>query len=137
EGHLDEALAILLKHYRAKQKDFDFLMLLAKAASRAGEFQTAVGAYQKAHANSPHSRMGREALFHAAFLSYQYQDYDGASRKFEQFLAKYPRSGLSRDSRWHLAWVRYLKGDFEGAAKAFEELLALKKRYRRSWRKFS
>ncbi|MCB0361562.1 MAG: transglycosylase SLT domain-containing protein [Bdellovibrionales bacterium] len=139
EGFVEEALKILLKHYEKHKKSFTLLMLLAKAASRAGEYQTAVGAYHQAHESNPKSRSGREALFQAAFLSYQFQDYDGASRKFELFIKKYPRSGLSRDSQWHLSWIRYLKGDYQGALEGFDQILGKKKsrRNRRYWSKFS
>ena len=99
DGLVTEALKLLLKHYKTHQKDYDYLMLLARAASRAGEFQTAVGAYDKAHEVAPTAYRARRALFQAAFLSYQFQDYDGAGRKFEAFRKKYPTSGLSRDAQ--------------------------------------
>lgn len=139
EGYVSEALTVLLKHYEKHQRSFSYLQLLAKAAARAGEYQTAVGAYNRAHDLSPKSRGGREALFQAAFLSYQFQDYDGAARKFEKLIEKHPRSGLSRDSQWHLSWIRYLKGDYQGAIAGFDKILDKKKnrRTRRGWRKFS
>ncbi len=137
EGHVQDALKILLGHYKTQERNKDYLMLLAKASSRAGEFQTAVGAYHKVHKLRQRSRLGRKALFQAAFLSYQFQDYDGAGRKFSEFIKKYRRSGLSRDSRWHLAWIKYLKKDYEGANVAFTKLLKDMKRYRRRWRNYS
>lgn len=120
EGLTEEALKILLNHYRTQKNNFNYLTLLARAAARAGEFQTAVGAYYKAHQLSPGSRSGREALFQAAFLSYQFQDYDGATRKFEKFISKYAKSGLAKDARWHLAWIKYLKGNYQGALADFQ-----------------
>ena len=137
EGGAAQALKILLTHYKKQKKNFKYLMLLGKAASRSGQFQTAVGAYYKGFKNRPNSKKGRKALFRAAFLSYQFQDYDGASRKFHEFIKKNPHSGLSRDAKWHLAWIRYLRGDHIGASRSFEKLLKAKKRYRRKWRKLS
>lgn len=139
EGYVNEALKILLQHYEKHQKNFNFLKLLGKAAARAGEYQMAVGAYHRAHELNPKSKTGREAMFQSAFLSYQFQDYDGASRKFEQFIKEYPRSGLSRDSEWHLSWIRYLKGDYDGAYAGFSDILEKKKnrRTRRYWGKVS
>lgn len=139
DGFASEALKVLLPHYEKHKSSFGYLEVLGKAAARAGEYQTAVGAYQRAHDSSPKSRSGREALFQAAFLSYQFQDYDGASRKFEKLITKYPNSGLSRDSKWHLSWIRYLKGDYQGAIGGFDEILNIKKdrRARRGWRNFS
>ncbi len=123
DGYPDEALKILVKYYENRKRDVGFLLQMGRAAARAGEFQTAVGLYQKAHDLSPRSRAGRESLFQAAFLSYQFQDYDGASRRFDRFVELYSRSGLAKDARWNLAWLRYLRGDYEGA---FDSLLALK-----------
>ncbi|MCB9025540.1 MAG: transglycosylase SLT domain-containing protein [Bdellovibrionaceae bacterium] len=136
EGFAGEAVETLLPYYDKKHKDFDYLMSLASAAARSGEYQTAVGAYYKAHKLRPKDRKGREALFRAAFLSYQFQDYDGATRKFQELIQLYNKSGLSRDAQWHLAWIRYLKGDYKGAISSFSEIQELKKKNRRVWSKF-
>ncbi len=76
---------------------------------------------------SPRSKTGRQALYQSAFLSYQFQDYDGAGRRFQEFMKVYPRSGLNRDAQWHLAWLKYLKGDYQGAYKAFASMNAQKR----------
>lgn len=136
EGFVDEALQTLLPLYEEREKDFDYLMLFAKAASRSGEFRAAVGAYHKAFDIKPNSASGRRALFQSAFLSYQFQDYDGAGRKFREFVQRYPRSGLSYDSKWHLAWIRYLRKDFEGAYLDLEHLNNLQRKSRRLRRKY-
>ena len=136
EGYVNEAVKILISHYEEQGKDFDYLMLLGKATSRSGEYQTAVGAYYKAYKLRPRERLGRGALFSAAFLSYQFQDYDGATRKFEEFIKKYKISGLRRDAQYHLAWIRYLKGDYRGAIQKFNDILKKKKHHRRHWRKY-
>ncbi len=136
QGYAGEAVETLLPHYESNSKNFDYLMNLGKASSRSGEYQTAVGAYYQAHKLKPRGRNGRKALFRAAFLSYQFQDYDGATRKFQNFTKLYKKSGLSRDAKWHLAWIRYLKGDYRGALTSFSKILKLKKRYKRKWSKF-
>ena len=135
EGFAGEAVETLLPYYEKRHKNFDYLMNLAQAAARSGEYQTAVGAYYKAHKLNPKSRQGREALFRAAFLSYQFQDYDGATRKFQELIKLHSQSGLSRDAQWHLAWIRYLKGDYQGAIANFTEILELKRKQRRKWSK--
>lgn len=83
EGLVREALNRLLPYYKdaKKKKKFKYISLLAKAASRSGEFQTAIGVYSEA-ARSMQGVDKRRALYRAAFLSYQNQDYDGALRKF-------------------------------------------------------
>ncbi len=120
EGAVDDALNLLTRYYPKFKGDMSFLMLLGHAAARSGEYQTAVGAYERAFSISPRSRKGREALYYAAHLSYQFQDYDGAVRKFNRFAKINPRSGLSRDASWHLAWLQYLRRDYSGAIKKFE-----------------
>jgi soluble lytic murein transglycosylase len=123
QGFVDEALTILVKYYDKQRSNFNFLMFMGKVAARAGEYQTAVGAYVRAHELSPRSKAGRKALFSAAFLSYQFQDYDGANRKFQDFAARYGSSGLSRDAKWHMAWIKYLKGNYSGAKSSFKQLV--------------
>ena len=122
DGHVEEALKILIRYYPQEKTNLRFLTLLGKAAARAGEYQMAVGAYEKAHNLSPNSRKGREALFQAAYLSYQFQDYDGAVRKFQEFAKRNPHSGLSRDAQWHLAWLQYLRSDYRGALERFAKV---------------
>ena len=122
EGRTDEAMKLILKHYKEQSSRPQFQLLLAKAASRAGEYQAAVGAFMKAYELAPHSKDASNALFSAAFTSYQFQDYDGASRKFDRFIKAFPKSKLTRDSQWHLAWMRYLRGDYNGAYESLNHL---------------
>lgn len=122
EGDVASAFRILSPYSRTKRKDFDYLMLLGKAGARAHKYQAAVGAYYRAYKSRPRSHDGREALFQSAFLSYQFQDYDGAFRRFTDFVQRFKRSGLSRDARWYLAWIRYLKADYKGAYRDLQKL---------------
>ncbi len=122
EGEVTKALDILLSHYQDRKSHFGYLMTFASAAARAGEVQAAVGSYYSAYKIGGRSKLAKQALYQAAFLSYQFQDYDGAARKFQEFMKAFPTSGLSRDAKWHLAWIRYLKGDYEGAYKSFGDL---------------
>ncbi|MCB0412439.1 MAG: transglycosylase SLT domain-containing protein [Bdellovibrionales bacterium] len=129
EGFVEEALRTLIPFFEEKSHDTDFLMLFAKAANRAGHYHNAARAYLQAHEVAPNSSDGTSALFQAAFLSYQYQDYDSASRRFQQFIEEYPRARLAFDSRWHLAWLRYLRKDYKGA---YKDLVALNRMQRKS-----
>ncbi|HMN69553.1 MAG TPA: transglycosylase SLT domain-containing protein [Bdellovibrionales bacterium] len=122
DGSTDDALNLLIRYYPQQKSNVGYLMLLGKAAARSGEYQTAVGAYERAAALSSKSKKGREALYQAAYLSYQFQDYDGAVRKFQQFSKANPRSGLARDAQWHLAWLQYLRGDYKGALAKFDQV---------------
>lgn len=138
EGDVEEALKIHLKYFNEMKNNFSYQMLLGKAAARAGEFKTAVGAYQRAYELNSRRSAGRKALFQAAFLSYQSQDYDGATRRFEEVINKFPKSGLSRDSFWHIGWIRYLRGDYVGAIDKFEFIIKQKaaRSTQRYWRSF-
>ncbi len=122
EGSVDDALNLLIRYYPQQKSNMGYLSLLGKAAARSGEYQTAVGAFERAYSLSPKSKKGREALYQAAYLSYQFQDYDGAVRKFQQFAKANPRSGLSKDAQWHLAWLQYLRNDFKGALERFQQV---------------
>ena len=131
EGEVSDALNLLLPFYEKKKSNFNYLTTLATTAARAGEVQLAVGTYYTAYKSSPRSKLGKQALYQSAFLSYQFQDYDGASRRFQEFMKVYSNSGLAKDARWHLAWIRYLRGDYDGALKAFQDLKNMASRGRR------
>ncbi|WP_413586866.1 transglycosylase SLT domain-containing protein [Bdellovibrio sp. HCB274] len=136
EGELGKAVDLLKPYYEEKKRDFDYLILFASASARAGEVQLAVGSYYSAYKLSPRSKTGRQALYQSAFLSYQFQDYDGAARRFQEFMKLYPTSGLTKDAKWHMAWLKYLKGDYMGAYKAFSEMQSEKSRNKRAWKSF-
>lgn len=137
EGEVRKALDMLIPYYEQKKSDYNYLNQLATAAARAGESAVAVGAYYRAYKTFPNSKHGRQALFQAAFMSYQYQDYDGATRKFQEFTKRYKNSGLARDAQWHLAWIRYLRQDYKASYASMKSLLDQAQRQRRPWRNFS
>jgi soluble lytic murein transglycosylase len=118
EGDIDQLLQTLGPRYESDQNDIEFLSLLANALARSGDMEASVGLNYRIYRLSPRSKVGRKALYQAAFLSYQFQDYDGASRRFQEFIKAFSSSGLTRDARWHLAWIRYLRGDYGDAQKA-------------------
>jgi len=136
EGEVTKAVEILKPYYEANKRNFDYLVLFASAAARAGEVQLAVGSYYSAYKLSPKSKTGRQALYQSAFLSYQFQDYDGAARRFQEFMKVYPKSGLNRDARWHLSWLKYLKGDHQGSYKEFAKMSVEKRVNKRAWKSF-
>lgn len=136
EGEVNKAVEMLKPYYEANKRNFDFLVLFASAAARAGEVQLAVGSYYSAYKLSPKSKTGRQALYQSAFLSYQFQDYDGAARRFQEFMKVYPKSGLNRDAQWHLSWLKYLKGDYQGSYKDFAKMSVQKRVDKRAWKSF-
>ncbi len=122
EGHVEDAMKLLLKHYETQKNRPPYLTLLGKAASRAGEYQSAIGAYQRAYDLAPKSKDAASALFQAGFTGYQIQDYDGATRRFEKLTKAFPGSAYTRDAKWYMSWIRYLRGDYEGALESFKTL---------------
>jgi soluble lytic murein transglycosylase len=137
EGEVTKALELLVPYYETKKNDYNYLNVMAMASARAGEMQAAVGSYYKAYQLSPRGKFGRQALFQSAFMSYQFQDYDGATRKFQEFIKKYSGSGLTRDAKWHLAWIQYLRGDYQGAHTSMKKLMDEAGRSRRSAKNFA
>ena len=131
EGNVEDALNLLVRYYPQQKSSVPYLMLLGKAAARSGDYQAAVGAYERAFELNPKNKLGRESLFQAAYLSYQFQDYDGAVRKFQQFTKLNAKSGLARDAEWHLAWLQYLRNDFKGALAKFQAVAKNAKRRRK------
>lgn len=131
QGELTKAYELLKPYYDRKKNQVSFLMAFASVAARAGEVQAAVGSYYSAYKMSPRARNAKQALYQSAFLSYQFQDYDGAARRFTEFMKVYPKSNLNIDAKWQLAWLKYLKGDYQGAYKAFNSLQSEKRRGRR------
>lgn len=128
EGLVEEALKVLLPYYATKKNNYSYLLLVGSASARAGDAQTAVGSYYSAYKLSPGSKTARTALFQSAMLSYQFQDYDGASRKFKEFQKRYSGSSFSNDIKWNLAWIQYLKGDYESSFKSFSQLKSVRSR---------
>lgn len=121
-GEPDEAYKFLEPILPQHSDDADFLVLFSSAAARSGHGNAAVGAYYHLWELSERKEKGKKALYQSAFLSYQFEDYDGAARRFRQFIEKYPQSGLVKDARWNLAWISYLKKDFVGALARFNDL---------------
>lgn len=133
EGIVREALDRLLPYYqdKTKKKDFDFLGLLGKAASRAGEYQTAIGIYTEA-ANTLNGSDRITALYRAAFLCYQHQDYDGAIRRFNELSKKYSYTSLGKQANWYIAWLYYLKGNYQKSYDLLSQSIKGRKRLHHS-----
>jgi len=121
-GEPQKAFDILKPHLEKNKNNIGFLLLYASTAARASEVQTSVATYYQVYKLSPKSTKGRSALYQSAFLSYQFQDYDGAQRRFQEFIQLNQGSKLSNEARWHLAWLKYLKADYSGAYKAMKAL---------------
>jgi soluble lytic murein transglycosylase len=125
EGQMNDAFKLILKHYETENSRPPYLMLLGKAATRSGDYQAAISAYDRAYAKNPGGKRAGEALFQAAFTSYQIQDYDGSTRRFEKLVkVSHGRNKWTRDARWYLAWMRYLRGDYQGS---YDGLVSLMK----------
>ncbi len=132
DGEVEAAMELLKPMYESKKVDANFLMLIANAAAKLGDSEAAIGSYYAAYRRNSRGKFGKQALFQAAFVSYQFQDYDGASRKFQEFMKAFAGSPLTRDAKWYLAWIRYLRGDYEGAYKSLTDLRTDSKKVKKS-----
>lgn len=136
EGEMHKALDLLLPFYEQKKKDPKYLLNLANVAAKASESQLSIGSYYSVYQLTPGSQTGKQALYQSAFMSYMFEDYDGASRRFREYIQKFPQSGAIRDAQWHLAWLQYLKGDYEGSFKNMHHLLSAKRKNPSQWKNF-
>lgn len=136
EGEMHKALDLLLPFYEQKKSDPKYLLNLANVAAKASESQLSIGSYYSVYQLAPGSQTGKQALYQSAFMSYMFEDYDGASRRFKEYIQKFPQSGVIRDAQWHLAWLQYLKGDFEGSFKNMQNLLSAKRKNPSQWKNF-
>lgn len=123
-GEPVKAYEILNKQYEANRSSFDFLQFYAPVAARAGLIEGAIQAYYLAYQLQPATKLGQQALYQSAFMSYQFRNYDLAQQKFERFLKLAKNDVLRKDTQWHLAWIQYLKGNYLESTKEF---LALNK----------
>ncbi len=122
QGYPYEALQILVKYYDQKKDELRYQEELGRVAAQAGEFQSAIGAFNNAYHLSPWSSSGRKAAFNAAYLSYQIQDYDGAEQRFIELIKRNAGSKLAIEARWHIAWIEYLKQHYGKAEDLFRQL---------------
>lgn len=129
EGDFPKAKFLLNEHQETLGNSFGFLMMRANLFARAGEMKDAVEDYKKAYQMLPRSPKGKEALFQAAFMAYQGQDYEQSITLFKNFTKLYSGSSLAVEARWYLAWMEYLNGKYENAIKQLTDLqkLSIKK----------
>lgn len=129
EGKVLEALEILKARSSEESRNYLYLVLAANTMARGQNLSAGVGLFDRAYELSPHSKLGREALFQAAFLAYQAQDYDGATRRFQVLREDHSNSKQGRDASWFIAWMSYLKGDYSEAIRQFQSLLRVRRSY--------
>lgn len=135
EGEVAKALDVLRPWYEKKSSQFNFLIQFANTAARAGESKLAVDSYHLAYRLSPRSKLGKQALFQAAFLSYMFQDYDGATEKFKEYQKVFRGSSLNREIDWNLAWIKYLKGNFSESYADMKKMELSKRKSKKQWKK--
>lgn len=135
EGEVGKALEVLRPWFESKKNQFNFLIQYANTAARAGESKIAVENYYKAYQLSPRSKLGKQALFQSAFLSYMFQDYDGATQRFKEYQKVFKGSALNQDIRWNLAWIKYLKGEFSDSYSELKDIENAKRKNPRAWKK--
>lgn len=131
EGFATESVVLMAPYQETHQNNFNYQMLVAKAAAQMGDVPKAVAAFERAYQLSPGTKDGRQALYQAALMSYQSQDYEGASQRFQRVIKYGRKSGLVRDAKWNLAWLQYLKGNYQEALKGFIQIIPEGRRAKR------
>ena len=131
EGFANEAMTLMNPYQESHKSNFNYQMLLAKASAQQGNVPKSVEAFERAYQLSPGSKDGRQALYQAALMSYQSQDYEGASQRFQRVIRYGRRSGLVRDAKWNLAWLQYLKGNYQEALHGFTQIIPAGRRAKR------
>lgn len=117
-GQPVEATDLLVPILKDNKGNISYLKLLAKAAARAEKVDIATYAYKLLAEKSV-----RDALFNAAILQYQHQNYDLAAQLLDQHMQKGRSSRSQRQAEeWYSAWIQYLRADYEKAIKGFEEI---------------
>lgn len=125
-GDLEKSYEILKAYLKEKQDDNEFLTQIAPVAARAGDLNTSISLYYKVYQNLGNTAKGLQALFQAAFMSYQSRDYDWSGRNFKKFIKKSKDEKLIKESQWYLAWMKYLRGDYQLAYSEFKKLSKIK-----------
>lgn len=136
EGDVLKAYELLVPHVKSRLQDPQFLLNFASTASRAGESSVAMGTYLHVAKTQGRNKFAQRALFLSSVLSYQFQDYDGAEKRFQEFIKVFPRTSLANESRWHLAWLDYLRGDYDRAISRFHELIKKSSRSKLNLQKY-
>jgi soluble lytic murein transglycosylase len=128
EGDPYQGLQLMLAVLEKGKNSRDYLKRVAKVAARSEEVSLATYFYNQIYKKWPRNRHGREALFNAGILNYQYQNYDVANALLTEYSNKFWRFRTGKTALWYAAWTDYLRGNNVESAKNIEKLL---KRYRR------
>lgn len=121
-GEPIKAFDILKDDFEKNKDNFEFLNFSAPIAARAGKISESIEAYYQAYKANPNSKLGRQALYQSAFMSYQFRNYKEAQNRFSEFLKRSPSDALARDAKWQLAWLQYLQGNYGEATQQLMKL---------------
>lgn len=121
-GEPIKAFDILKDDFEKNKDNFEFLNFAAPIAARAGKISESIEAYYQAYKANPNSKLGRQALYQSAFMSYQFRNYKQSQERFSEFLQKSPSDSLARDAKWQLAWLQYLQGNYGEATQQLMKL---------------
>ena len=110
------------------EADYQHAALLAKE----NKYREAISICNKVAADSPHSQLGGDALFEAAYLSIfhdnPHKDYGQAMAGFDEYLKQYPDHPKAQAARsWHDVLKSFLdvRKENERLNKSIEELKKL------------
>ena len=124
QGRPDEASDLLVKKHQTYKLEPDYLKTLARSAARAERIELATHAYLELAKKALAASEARDAVFQAAILQYQHQNYDLSAELFERYFRENRTKGRYWSAEyWYLGWSNYLRGDHARARSVFDELL--------------
>lgn len=116
-----EASRLLLSVYRDVGEDAaSALFHGARALSRSGDDDAAIGWYQRVVAEYPRSTYADEAQYLSGWLEYNRGRYAAAIAPLRETIARFPRSRWADEAAWFIALSHYLMGEWDAAKSAMQ-----------------
>lgn len=125
QGQLAQAIAqfdLVISNYTQIAQWGDAWLDKAAAQARAGNITAARATYRRFAANYPAHRLASQALWQAALLLENAQDYRGAARDLLALRQALPTSAHAAPALLGAGIHLYRVGDYEEAASAFQDL---------------
>ena len=97
--------------------------VVGRGLAKAARLQKAHALYGAAAEKPASPRVGAEALFQRAELSFKQKDYEQSAKMYGALLTRYPGDSRSEEAKLQAAWAAYNVGLFVDALKHAEQVL--------------
>lgn len=115
------ALQKLLKKTRKAERSA-VALALGNMLAQLGRTQDAVEVFDSLASWSPQGQKRQEALYRAAYLSYDGKRYAAAKKRFVHFMSMYPRAKTADEALWFVSWCAFHLGQYEDALVSLSKL---------------